>query len=232
MVKDKILLVSGPHANERCAPLVAEMVYQKLLLLHGHVEHLRIPYKYTLLANLDDPENAVPGYCMPKSGGGLDMDLDTIVGDEVLRCKFPDSTVFEFHNSRDVWKKFGIDPRKPIEEYEIGIVMPVFTRPYEIGTWRNVSPDGIPGKYVIEAPAVSVAVPPERIEARKRRLNQLAQGGYTFEAKLIEFYLTHEADIQASREKGLISDCIAGKIVGWILSVLSKRSNTNSGARD
>ena len=32
----------------------------------------------------------------------------------------------------------GIDPRKPVQAYEVGTIGPRFERPYEIGTWRNV----------------------------------------------------------------------------------------------
>jgi hypothetical protein len=214
-----ILLVSGLHANERSAPLVAEQVYRILREHEARTTSLRVPYEYTLLANLDEPEAARPDYCMAKGGGTLDVDLTTLVGDEALRTKFPGYVAFEFHCSRDVWTKFAIDPRKPVEQYEVGVVMPVFTRPYEIGTWRNVLPDGTQGKHVIEVPAVSVPVSHERVEARMRRLEQLAKQGYLLPRGHIDAYLFHETDVEVSRQRGLVEGTIPRKIARWILSV-------------
>jgi len=161
----------------------------------------------------------VPDYSLPQLGGEVDVDLGELVGDDALRARYPNHAVFEFHNARDVWSHFGLDPDKPVEDYELGVVMPVFTRAYEIGTWQNVGPDGAKGKFVIEAPAVSIPVAPERVEARLRVLERLERQGYTVPAKVVEFYLREEADLEASRAKGLLGHVIAGKIADWIAAV-------------
>ena len=149
------------------------------------------------------------------------MELWSLVGDVVLRRRFPRSVGFEFHSARTAWQR--IDPSKPIEQYEIGVIMPVFTRFYEIGVWRNVV-DGKPGKYLIEVPAVNVPGSPERLEARMRRLEQLALQGYVLPEEHVKLYLRHEADVEASRQKGLVGDRMATKLAKWVLSVMSTES--------
>ena len=207
-MKDRILLVTGLHANERCTHIVAERVQRRLVASGLHVDALHIPREQTLLGYLDDPDTAMPDYCLPQPDGEVDVDLDGLVGDDALRERYPNHAVFEFHNARDVWSHFGLDPDKPVEDYEVGVVMPVFTRAYEIGTWQNVGSDGVKSKFVIEAL--------ERVDARLHVLERLERQGYTVPPKVADFYLKTEADVEATRTNGLLGQTIAGKIADWI----------------
>lgn len=216
----KVVLISGLHPNERCAPAVTAEICTLCRGRGLQATHFEVPYAYTLLANLDDPDNADPKYCMPRSNGPIDVDLSGLVGDEALQRRFPGHVVFEFHNSRDVWKKFGIPHGKPVEQFEIGPIMPRFTRPYEIGTWRNVLPDGTRGKYVIELPAVTMPVSSDRVCRRLSRLEELRTRGYFVDEKVIACYLTDEADIEATRARRLMDPCIVQKVGDWMLAQL------------
>jgi hypothetical protein len=46
----EILLVSGLHANEACAPLMARDVFQKVSERGRQVALFQVPYPYTLIA--------------------------------------------------------------------------------------------------------------------------------------------------------------------------------------
>ena len=146
-----ILLVSGTHANEACAPLIARGVFRMLSGHGARVAHCAGPNRYTLLAWIDHPEIAVTNYSIPAGERRLDVDLDTL--DEPLGRLHPEALVLEFYNSEDTHPMLGIDPAKPVEEYEVGPIGPGASRTYEIATWRNVDSLGRPGKCLIEVPA-------------------------------------------------------------------------------
>src|SRR5689334_11342615 len=90
------LLVSGLHANEMCAPLVAEQVERRLRERRAAVAHVRIPRPATLLGLLDDPTAATLTYSKPFASRKLDMDLETL--SEFFERQYPGALVFEFHN--------------------------------------------------------------------------------------------------------------------------------------
>lgn len=223
-----VLLISGLHANESATAPLAERVRRSLAAAGIREEHYHVPYAFTLHACVVKPESADPRYCFPKPGGAVDTDLQALVGERALHEKFPHFVHFEFHNSRDVWGHFGIDPDKPVEQYEVGTIMPVFTRPYEIGTWRNVLPDGTPGKYVLEAPAVFRPVSDSAREARLARVELLANAGYRLEAKTVELYLLTEVDLVATQRKRLLDRPVVDKITSWITSCFAASRDSNS----
>ena len=148
----EILLVGGLHPNEACAQVMARDVYKRLTERGVRVALYDVPYRYTLLALVDDPTTAVTDYSIPKGVRRLDVDLDGLDG--LLKRRYPEALVFEFHNSEDTTPMFGIDPSKSVHDYEVGMIGPEFKRPYEIGTWRNVGRDGRPDKFLIEVPAL------------------------------------------------------------------------------
>ena len=127
----EILLVSGLHANEECAPLLARGVFKMVSERGARVALFEVPYPYTLLALIDDPAIAVTEYSMPPGKRRLDVDLDAL--DQYLERCYPGALVFEFHNSEDTQPMLGIDPRKPVQEYEVGTIGPRFERSFEIG---------------------------------------------------------------------------------------------------
>ena len=216
-----ILLVSGLHANESAAPqIVAEVSAALVACGRNDVRHYQVPYEMTLLACVDAPEEVDATHCLPVPKGKVDVDLETLVGDEALRARFPGLLYFEFHNASNEWGHFGIDPDKLIEEYEVGTIMPEFTRAYEIGTWRNVLPGGRSGKYVIEMPAVFREVAERVREARLARVEQLRDEGYELTKNVVQTYLLTEVDLPATREKGLMGPTLVDKIASWIVSCL------------
>ncbi len=209
-----VLLVSGVHANEICAPIMAQKVHQRLTRLGLRVALFRVPRSYTLLGLLDDPATAMTRYSRPLGTSRLDMDLDSLDGE--FKQRYPGALVFEFHNGEDSDRIFGIEPTKPVQKYELGTIGPRFARPYEIGTWRNIDPDGHPSKFLIELPASYVSVGQNRLLRRGSQLERLKAEGYEFEAS--SAYLEREADVEVSRRKGYLEDCLAQKITGWIVS--------------
>ncbi len=211
----EILLVSGLHPNETCAPFMARAVFQKVSERGGQVALFQVPYPYTLIALFDHPAIAITNYSMPSGQGRLDVDLDTL--DEVLERRYPGALVFEFHNSEDTQPMLGIDPRKPVHEYEVGTIGPRFERPFEIGTWRNVDRRGRPGKIVIEVPACYVPVDPSVRDSRRRRLSQLRAEGLKYDPQCLH-YLETRADVEASRRRGYLDDCLAHKVAEWIMN--------------
>jgi hypothetical protein len=46
----EILIVSGLHANEACAPLMAREVFRRLSERGVRIAHHEVPYPFTLLA--------------------------------------------------------------------------------------------------------------------------------------------------------------------------------------
>jgi hypothetical protein len=211
----EILLVSGLHANEACTPLMAREVFRRLSERGVRVVHYEVPYPHTLLALIDHPAIAVTDYSMPAGRRRLDVDLDGL--DDDLGRRYPGALVFEFHNSQDTQPMLGIEPRKPVQEYEVGPIGPGSERPYEIGTWRNVDRHGRPGKYLIEVPACYAPEDPSVQETRRRRLAQLREAEYDFNPRWLH-YLESRADVEASRRKGYLEDCLARKIADWIVN--------------
>jgi len=210
----EILLVSGLHPNEVCAPLTARAVFARLSELGERVALYEIPYRYTLLALIDNPVTAETDYSMLAGGRRLDMDLDRL--DDDLRRRYPGALVFEFHNSEDTQPMLGIDPRKPVGDYEVGPIGPGSGRPFEVGTWRNVDGEGRPGKYLVEVPACYAPVDPAVQERRQERLAQLREAGFDFDPQW-SHYLESGADLEASRGKGYLDDGLARKIADWIV---------------
>lgn len=210
----EILLVSGTHANEECAPLMVREVFLRLRERGQRVAHYKIPYRYTWLALVDSPENAATDYSMPAGGRRLDVDLDGL--DEDLRGRYPGALIFEFHNSEDTQPMLGIDPDKPVCEYEVGAIGPGSGRTYEIGTWRNVDSRGRPGKYLIELPARYAPVEPPARVRRVRRLAQLREAGYEYDPRW-SHYLESRADVAESRRKGYLEACLAQKVADWVI---------------
>jgi hypothetical protein len=210
----EILLVSGLHANETCTPLMACEVLRRLSELGERVALYEVPYPYTLLALIDDPLIAVTDYSMPADKRCLDVDLDGL--DEYLDRRYPGALIFEFHNMEDTQPMLGIDPAKPVQEYEVGTIGPEFERPYEIGTWRNIDRNGQTGKYLIEVPACYAPVEPSVGERRRRRLMQLREAGYDYDPRW-SHYLESVTDVEASRRKGYLEDCLIQKIAEWIM---------------
>jgi hypothetical protein len=174
-----------------------------------------VPYPYTLLALLDDPTIADTGYSMPPGKHRLDVDLEAL--DEHLARRYPGALVFEFHNSEDTQPMLGIDSRKPLQEYEVGTIGPRFARPYEIGTWLNVDRRGRPGKYLIEAPASYVPVDRPVLRRRCRRLSELHSEGHEYDPEWLH-YLETRTDVEASRHRGYLDDCLIHKVADWIMS--------------
>ncbi|MBI5723056.1 MAG: hypothetical protein HZA50_03780 [Planctomycetes bacterium] len=219
--RNKILIISGPHANESCSPIFADKTYEKLLELDVSVEIIRIPHAYTLLANLDDPQNSIPDYCIPRVPGMLDMDLEGFTGDGIIRQKYPESLVFEFHCGKGLYAR--IAPDKPIRDYRIGEFykhgMFVQDFKYEIAWWRNISAGGTPGKTLIEMPVVQKTVNQDRIDMRMRRLEELAKKGYTIQEGAIDAYFKHEADIAETARRGLLGEEMINKLAAWMAGI-------------
>jgi hypothetical protein len=211
----EILMVSGLHPNEACAPVLAREVFKSLRERGARAALFEVPYPSTLIALIDDPGVAVTDYSMPPGEGRLDVDLEAL--DEYLERRYPGALVFEFHNSEDTQPMLGIDPRKPVQDYEVGTIGPLFERPYEIGTWRNIDRHGRPGTYVIEAPACYVPVDRSVLESRRRRLEQLHAEGHAYDPRWLH-YLETRADVEASRRRGYLDDCLARKVAEWIMS--------------
>ena len=211
----EILLVSGLHPDETCAPILAREVFRTLSARGERVALYEVPYPQTLLALIDDPAIAVTDDSMPAEGHRLDVDLDGL--DETLARRYPGALVFEFHNSEDTAPMLGIDPAKPVREYEVGTIGPGPARPHEIGTWRNVDRDGRPGKYLIELPARYAPVAPAVRERRLGRLAQLRAEGREFDPRWSR-YLEGAADVEASRRRGYLDDVLARKVADWITS--------------
>jgi hypothetical protein len=128
----EILLVSGLHPNEACAPLMARKVFKRLSNRGARVAHCEIPYPYTLLALIDDPAAAVTDYSMPVGERRLDVDLDGI--DELLQRQYPGAVIFEFHNSEDMQPLLGLNPGEPPREYQVGEMDSESKRPQGIAT--------------------------------------------------------------------------------------------------
>jgi len=212
----EILLVGGLHPNETCAQVMAREVLGRLTERGVRVALFDVPYPSTLLALVDDPTRAVTDYSMLKGGRRLDVDLDGLDG--LLKRRYPEALVFEFHNSEDTAPMFGIDPSKPVQEYEVGSIGPEFRRPYEIGTWRNIDRDGRPDKYLIEVPACYAPAGPSAVERRRRNLLRLRGAGYDHEPRWSHQYFENADDVRASRRKGYLDDCLARKIADWIMS--------------
>ena len=210
----EILLVSGLHANEACAPLMAREVFERLGERGERVALFEVPYRYTLLAMIDDPAIAATDYSMPAGTNRLDMDLDGL--DEDIGRRYPGALVFEFHNSEDTQPMLGIDPNKPVREYEVGTIGPRFERPYEVGAWCNVDRHGRPGKYLIELPACYVPVDSAVRKERRRRLAQWRERGREFDPRW-SHYLEGRADVEASRRRGYLEDGLALKVADWII---------------
>jgi hypothetical protein len=194
---------------------MASQVLKTLIERGERVALFEVPHPYTLLALIDVPAIAVTDYSMPPRERRLDVDLEAL--DEYLEPCYPGALVFEFHNSEDTQPMLGIDPRKPVQDYEVGTVGPRFERPYEIGTWRNVNCQGRPGKYVIEAPACYVRVDTSIIERRRHRLSQLQAEGYEYDPRCMH-YLETRADVEASRRRGYLDGCLVLKVADWIMS--------------
>ena len=55
-------------------------------------------------------------------------------------------------------------------------------------------------------------------ERRLRRLAQLGAEGYDFDPRW-SHYLETAADVEASRQKGFLSDCLVSKIADWIVEL-------------
>jgi hypothetical protein len=210
----EILLVSGTHANEPCAPLMAREVLRVLREQRVPVDLYEIPYRYTLQAVIDDPAIAATEYSRPAGGRRLDVDLDAL--DERLRRRYPRALVFEFHNSEDTQPMLGIDLGKPVAEFEVGPIGPWSGRTHEIGTWRNVDRDGRPDKHLIEVPASYVLEGLPVRQRRRERLARLREEGDEYDPRW-EHYFESRADIEASRDKGYLDECLARKIADWIL---------------
>jgi hypothetical protein len=210
----EILLVSGTHPNEACAPLMAREVFLRLRERGQRVALYEIPYQYTLLALVDSSATAVTDYSVPAGGRWLDVNLDGL--DEDLRQRYPGALIFEFHNSEDTQPMLGIDPGKPVCEYEVGAIGPGSGRAFEIGTWRNVDSLGRPGKYLIELPACYATEEPPVRERRRRRLAQLREAGYDYDPRW-SHYLESRADVAASRRRGFLEGCLAQKVADWVM---------------
>jgi hypothetical protein len=79
------------------------------------------------------PHRAGSEECRRSSNGGgggqLDVDLDGLDG--YLGQRYPGALVFEIHNSEEPQPMPGIEPGKPVQEYEVGTVGPIFERPLE-----------------------------------------------------------------------------------------------------
>ena len=151
----KAIFLVGVHANERCAPVMAKMIREKLLPVVGSIDLVRVPAKFTLLANLDCPETADPAYIARPGSDTLDTDLESWAGDAEMLRRFPDSPVFEFHDGPDTGSKgslAAIPPEMPTAALTIGRIMPQADAggPFQIGYWQNQPPGGIRGKHYIE----------------------------------------------------------------------------------
>jgi hypothetical protein len=210
----EILLVSGLHANETCAPITARAVHRGLSAGGERVALFHVPYPKTFLALIDDPAAAESEYSMPAGRRCVDADLDEL--DDDLRRRFPRATVFEFHNSEDTRPMLGIDPRKPVRDYEVGLIGPGSDRPREVGAWRNIGRDGRPGKYVIEVPACYAPIDRRVRDRRLGRLAELGAAGYAYDPRWAH-YLETAADEEATRRRGYLDDVLASKIAAWIV---------------
>ena len=98
----EILVVSGLHSNEACAPLMAREVLGKLRERGERVALFEVPYRYTLLAMIDDPTIAATDSSMPAGTNRLHMDLD---GRTWLRVAFSTSFALNFDDGL-VWRVY------------------------------------------------------------------------------------------------------------------------------
>jgi hypothetical protein len=233
-MKEKILLISGVHANEVCSAKIAAQVFNELQAKNYDVELYNVPWEYTLLGVLDGDSQADTRFCI-KDDGEIDTDLKGLVDEHVLNEKYPGSTTIEFHNYADTLdnKYFYIEPGLPAEDFRIGNIYDDRAR-YEINFWQNRSPDdSISGKYLIELPQAYVDVSEECRDRRLRNLEQLERKGHTFPRERSDFpedlrgymireYVIREASIEESTQKGYLGDEILEKVLEWVLSVAGK----------
>ena len=119
---------------------MAREVFLRLRQRGQHVALYEVPYRYTLLALVDSPATAVTDYSMPAGGRRLDVDLDCL--DEDTPPALSGALIFEFHNSEDTQPMLGIDPGKPVCEYEVGAIGPGSGRALRD---RDLAEPGSPG---------------------------------------------------------------------------------------
>ena len=219
----RILLITGLHPNEACAPAIGDAVAHRLEELGTLVERLQVPREFTLLANLDGEDGASLRHCVRPYTSRLDRDLESLVGDEVLAETYPEHVAFEFHNYSDAGRndKLAIEDGTPPDRWRIGDIAPGKTGPYEIGYWQNRPPGGVRGKYCLELPAVFVPIAYGRLAKRFQTLQALSARGIDLDEGS-KFWmlkeLTVEADAARSKEKGYISPQVGDRIAAWILA--------------
>jgi hypothetical protein len=221
-MESKTIFLVGLHPNERCAPLVAEMVLRRVRAAGLPAEWVAVPPKYTLLANLDDPDHADPAHCAPPGSDLLDMDLESWAGDAAMACRYPGVTVFEFHNTSDSIStgKLSVPPGLSAGEFRMGCIAPEpdAGAPFQIGFWQNRPFGDVPGKHLVELPARYAPVPEPRIARRRLSLSEWRAKGRLLPSEH-ESYLLAEADVVASRARGYLDDCIADRVARWVLAV-------------
>ena len=197
----EIFLVSGVHANETCAPIMAGEVFRGLGDESGKVALFLVAYRFSLPALIDDPADAETTFSTPAGNRLLDVDLDGL--DRELKRRYPKAIVYEFHNAEETQPMLGVVPGQPVDEFEVG--------------WQNVDEQGRPGKYLIELPACYTSVDPALRDRRRRRVAELRAAGYEFNDRW-RHYLECATDVEASRRKGYLADCLARKVADWIAS--------------
>jgi hypothetical protein len=224
----RVVFITGLHASESCAPLMAEMVAERLAGRGMAVGFFRIPAACTLLANLDDPDHADPAF-FTDPVHGLDMDLDRLAGDAAMHARFPGAVAVEFHNYADdlTDRRLRVDKDTAPADFRMGDIGPDTEGIYPIGWWRNRPSGGIPGKYLVELPAVYTMVDYGRLTRRYESLRRLHTQGIDFTPETAVFpklksYIIREADIPASRDRGYLDACIAEKVTAWVAGIATE----------
>ncbi|MFH1708774.1 MAG: hypothetical protein ABIF71_12780 [Planctomycetota bacterium] len=206
------------------------MVAERLTGRGLAVEFFRVPPACTLLANLDDPDHANPAFFTDPILG-LDMDLDGLAGDAAIHVRFPGAVVVEFHNYADDLpdSRLRIDKNMVPAGFSMGNIGPGTQGIFAIGWWRNRPCGGIPGKYLVELPAVYRMVDYGRLTRRYESLRCLHARGIDFTPETAVFpklksYIIREADIPASRDRGYLDACIADMVAAWVTGIVAAAS--------
>ncbi|MFC1582136.1 hypothetical protein ACFL4W_01225 [Planctomycetota bacterium] len=223
-----LVILTGLHLNEGCTAAMADLVIPLLEEAGLKVEHLPIPPEYTLLGYLDVLDNAVSDCCVTV-GNELDMDLDRLAGDPAMHKQYPGIPVFEFHNYDAACRnsRLGILPGTPPGDFRLGDIGPDTDGAFELGWWRNRPGREIPGKYLVEIPAIFTRVKPDLLTKRLEHLNTIEADDIHFpnnrREEMIRLYFETAADPEASRRDGLLGPVLAAKISNWILTIINNR---------
>jgi len=221
----EILLIVGLHPHESAAALVAERALEALQARGLPADILRVPPEWTVLGCLDDLPGADVNRCVVPGTKEFDTDLDARVGDKIVAQAYPGRLAFEFHNyAFDHGSgRLAVEPGTAPSAFRIGDVAPGTTGRFEIGFWRNRPAGGIPGKYLMELPAVFAPVGRARRDRRAANLQRLADEGYLAAdehwRRVLNAHMIEEVDVEATRAAGFLDDAVVEKVVRWVSSI-------------